>query len=79
MAGMNYKGIGQFFRAVREGRGLDQHALAHEARVHRNTIQKLEVGRVRRPSFEAVAKIAAVLHISLDELDERYRDDDDCE
>lgn len=45
-----------------------QYKLAKKAEVGTNTISYLKKGRIKKPSFELICKIADALEISLDEL-----------
>ena len=69
---MDYQAIGRTVRAERERQGVSQTELAEWTGLHYNTIQKVELGKGKLLSFDAVAKICRVLRISLDELDEKH-------
>jgi len=60
-------------RELRARQGFTQEALADEAGYSRGFIKELESGR-RRPSFEAVARVAAALGVDLEELVRLYQD-----
>jgi transcriptional regulator with XRE-family HTH domain len=63
---MDYQVIGRFLRGERERLGITQTELAKLARVHYNTVQRVELGKGLRLSFESLAKICTVLNVSLD-------------
>ncbi len=60
--------FGAALRAVREKRGLSQADLALAAGLHRTHIHLLEYGKRRAPRLDTVAKLAAALEISADDL-----------
>jgi len=51
-------------------KGFSQYKLAKEAGVGTNTISYLKSGRISKPSFDLMCKIADALEISLDDLRE---------
>lgn len=52
-------------RAVREAAGLSTRELSRLAGVPPVTVSQIELGRYRRPTFEAVAECARILGCSL--------------
>lgn len=48
--------------------GFTQYKLAKKAGVGTNVITYLKNGRIKKPSFELMCKIADALEVSLDEL-----------
>lgn len=60
--------IGAKIRRIRMERGLTQDRLAIEANVDQSGLSKLERGKDRSISVPALARIATVLKITLDEL-----------
>lgn len=57
--------MGARLRAAREKLAFDVAETAEKAGVHINTLQKLELGRVKQPTFETVARVAGVLKVPL--------------
>jgi transcriptional regulator with XRE-family HTH domain len=55
-------------RELRTARGLSQEALAREARVSLNLVNKLERGVVRDPHYSTVENLAHALHTTVAEL-----------
>lgn len=51
-----------------------QYKLAKKAGVGTNTISYLKSGRINKPSFELMCKIADALEVSLDDLREEERE-----
>lgn len=60
--------IGRRLRALREGQGMTQVALARAARLDRITIIALEVGRHRRPTADSLVRLARALGTTPDDL-----------
>lgn len=60
--------LGENIRKVRKKRKLTQDKLARLADIPYTTLTKIETGVIKRPSVQAVAKIAKALDITLDEL-----------
>lgn len=60
-------GFGERLRALREQKGLAQHELGALVRVHQVAISQLE-NNVRKPSFDLLLRLSAVLGVSIDEL-----------
>lgn len=48
--------------------GLNQERLAKKMDVHSSTISDLKNGRIKKPSFELIEKIAKALDISMDKF-----------
>lgn len=58
-------------RLLREARGArSMTAVAAEAGISSETLRKIETGRAPTPAFFTVAALAAVLGLSLDDLNE---------
>ncbi|MGF2053360.1 helix-turn-helix domain-containing protein [Vagococcus fluvialis] len=57
--------------AVLNQKNLTQYQLAKKMGVSVSTITELKMGRINKPSFELMCKIADALEVSLDELRER--------
>lgn len=51
-------------------RNLNQERLAKKIGIHSGTISDLKKGRIKKPSFELMQKIADALEVSLDEFRE---------
>lgn len=47
-------------------KGLNQEQLAKRMKVHSGTVSDLKKGRIKKPSFELMCKIADALEVSLD-------------
>lgn len=47
-------------------KGLNQEQLAKRMHVHSSTVSDLKHGRIKKPSFELMCKIADALEVSLD-------------
>ena len=47
-------------------KGLNQEQLAKRMNVHSGTVSDLKHGRIKKPSFELMCKIADALEVSLD-------------
>ncbi len=60
--------IGDKIRALRNQQGLTQDALARKCDIPYTTLTKIEANVITKPSIQTVAKIAAGLDISIDEL-----------
>lgn len=52
-------------------KGLNQEQLAKRMKVHSGTVSDLKKGRIKKPSFELMCKIADALEISLDVFREK--------
>lgn len=48
--------------------GLNQERLAKKMDVHSSTISDLKNGRIKKPSFELIEKIAKALDVSMDKF-----------
>lgn len=53
---------------IMKQKGLNQEQLAKKMNVHSGTISDLKMGRIKKPSFELMVKIANALEISLDDF-----------
>lgn len=62
------KQIGDKIKAIRTKQGLTQDALARKCDIPYTTLTKIESNVITKPSIQTVAKIAAGLEISIDEL-----------
>ena len=59
-----------FYEKLKELRiksGLTQHAMAQKLQINDRSYQNYEYGK-REPNIEALIRISAILHVSLDEL-----------
>lgn len=56
--------IGRALKALRKEKGLSQSDIYLAAGIERNTLQKYDSGRVSRPMFSNMIKIAEVLEIT---------------
>jgi transcriptional regulator with XRE-family HTH domain len=65
---MDRGSLGERLRAVRKARDLSQEALAREAGVSLNLVNKLERGVVTDPHYSTLSGIAGALGVSLAEL-----------
>lgn len=52
-------------------KGLNQEQLAKRMKVHSGTVSDLKKGRIKKPSFELMCKIADALEVSLDVFREK--------
>ncbi|MEW6610540.1 MAG: helix-turn-helix transcriptional regulator [Patescibacteria group bacterium] len=64
----NNKEIGDKIKALRNKQGLTQDALARKCDIPYTTLTKIEANVITKPSIQTVAKIAAGLEVSIDEL-----------
>jgi ribosome-binding protein aMBF1 (putative translation factor) len=62
--------LGKLLGAARGAEGRSAQELAQAASLSIDTVRSLESGRVPTPSFVTVAKVARVLRLSLDELND---------
>ncbi|WP_179134580.1 helix-turn-helix domain-containing protein [Oceanobacillus timonensis] len=53
---------------IMKEKGFTQYKLAKKAGVGTNTITYLKNGKIKKPSFELVCKIADALEVSLEDL-----------
>lgn len=53
---------------ILQEKGLNQEQLAKRMNVHSGTVSDLKKGRIKKPSFELMCKIADALEVSLDVL-----------
>ncbi|MBM3253433.1 MAG: helix-turn-helix transcriptional regulator [Candidatus Omnitrophica bacterium] len=60
--------LGENIKKVRKKRKLTQDKLARLADIPYTTLTKIETGVIKKPSVQAVSKIARALSISIDEL-----------
>lgn len=60
--------VGAVLKAARERAGMSQSDLARSAAISPNMVSRLEAGERLAPTFVTVAKLAAALGLSLDEL-----------
>lgn len=60
--------LGIKIQKIRKAQGLSQDDLARKADIPYTTLTKIEIGVIKNPSFNAVAKIARALDIDLDDL-----------
>lgn len=47
-------------------KGMNQEQLAKKMKVHSGTVTDLKKGRIKKPSFQLMCKIADALEVSLD-------------
>lgn len=64
----DHRTIGEILRHAREQAGLTQAALAARVGLAPNHLVRLETGEKAQPRFETVARLAAELGFSLDDL-----------
>jgi len=64
----NNKEIGDRIKALRNKQGLTQDALARKCYIPYTTLTKIEANVITKPSIQTVAKIAAGLGVSIDDL-----------
>jgi len=64
----NNKEIGDKIKALRNRQGLTQDALARKCDIPYTTLTKIEANVITKPSIQTVAKIAAGLGVSIDDL-----------
>jgi len=62
------KKIGDKIKALRNKQGLTQDALARKSEIPYTTLTKTEANVITKPTIQTVAKIAAELSISIDNL-----------
>ena len=62
------KTIGSVLRARREAAGIPQATLARKLRISAQVLSRIESGERADPRFSTVARIAALLGTSLDEI-----------
>ena len=60
--------LGENIKKVRQKKKLTQDMLARIANIPYTSITKIETGVIKKPSVQAVAKIAKALGVSIDEL-----------
>ncbi|MFC1616834.1 helix-turn-helix domain-containing protein [Candidatus Margulisiibacteriota bacterium] len=62
------KTLGEKIRAAREKKKLTREDLTRNTDLTLSAIYKIETGKMPKPSFEIIVKIAKALEISLDSL-----------
>jgi len=60
--------LGQNIKKFRQKKKLTQDTLARLANIPYTSITKIETGVIKKPSVQAVAKIAKALGVSIDKL-----------
>jgi len=55
-------------KKLRKKAGLTQERLAIKAGIPYTTLAKIEIGVIKKPSIQAIQKIANALNISIDDL-----------
>jgi transcriptional regulator with XRE-family HTH domain len=60
--------IGKALKAIREEAGLTQNALARRAKMTASQVSQIESGKRPDPQFSTIARLAAALGVSLDEV-----------
>jgi len=60
--------LGENIKRFRQKRKLTQDKLARLADIPYTSITKIETGVIKKPSVQAVAKIAKALNVTVDEL-----------
>jgi transcriptional regulator with XRE-family HTH domain len=60
--------IGENIKKLRTKQGLSQDDLARKAEIKYSTLAKIEGDFVKKPGVQMIAKIANVLHVSIEEL-----------
>jgi len=60
--------LGENIKRFRQKRNLTQDKLARLADIPYTSITKIETGVIKKPSVQAVAKIAKALSVTVDEL-----------
>lgn len=56
------------FREMRDAAGLTQEVLAARADVDQTTVSQIETGKVRRPQYDTVSRLAQALGVTTDQL-----------
>jgi transcriptional regulator with XRE-family HTH domain len=56
----------EIIEKILKEKGLNQEQLAKSMNVHSGTVSDLKHGRIKKPSFELMCKIADALEVSLD-------------
>lgn len=69
--------LGEYLQMCRVKCGISRYALAKAAGLNRQHIKNIETGKLLRPNFFAVARIATVLNVSLDEIYSAVSEPDD--
>lgn len=65
---MDEKGLGQHLQDARKQRHITQQELCQKSGLSYSTLAKIERGAIKSPSIFTVARVAAVLDISLDQI-----------
>lgn len=60
--------IGERIRELRKEKGISQEALAVKAGMPMVSLAKVEQGKIQKPAFQMVWKIAIALGVSVDEF-----------
>lgn len=55
-------------KKIMDEAGINQSELARQAGINNTVISALKLGKIKKPSFELMCKIANALNISLDEF-----------
>jgi transcriptional regulator with XRE-family HTH domain len=58
----------EIIEKILKEKDLKQEQLAKRMKVHSGTVSDLKKGRIKKPSFELMCKIADALEVSLDEF-----------
>lgn len=62
--------LGAVLRDARKAAGLSAQAVAEASGLSIDTVRSIESGRTASPAFVTVARLASVLNVSLDSLNE---------
>ena len=60
--------IGKNIKEIREKKGITQDKLARLADIPYTTLNKIEIGLVKRPRVDTIGKIARALNVKIDSL-----------
>ncbi len=66
------KNVGAVLKGARQRAGLSQHAVARRLGIATSQVSQVESGRRADPQFSTVARMAAIVNISLDEIAAQY-------
>lgn len=61
----------EIIEKILKEKDLNQEQLAKRMKVHSGTVSDLKKGRIKKPSFELICKIADALEVSLDVFREK--------
>lgn len=61
-------GVPMNLRLARKAAQLTQAQLAERAGIEQATVSDLEAGKIRKPSYETVVRLARALNVSAEEL-----------